>query len=110
MPAEGGEVRTIVEGEPEGTAAPCRAGAFIGGWSPDDESITYYSASVTQDVAQVCTVPFEGGEPEVIVNEPGVFSVEPVFSPTGATSPTVPSPAASTTSGSSISIPAIATT
>jgi Tol biopolymer transport system component len=83
MPSEGGEIRTIMEGEPEATAAPCRAGAFVGGWSPDDEAITYYSASVTQDVAQVCIVPFDGGEPQVIVNEPGVFAVEPVFSPDG---------------------------
>ena len=83
VPVGGGEPRTLMESQPEDTADPCRAGAFVGGWSPDDRTVTYYSASVSREEAQVCTVSIDGGDPTVVVGGPGIFAVEPVFSPDG---------------------------
>lgn len=81
--AAGGAVTDILIAQPEATAEPCRAGAFIGGWSPGDTHIIYYSASATRGIGQVCMVPAEGGEPEVLVSGDGYF-VEPVMSPDGS--------------------------
>jgi Tol biopolymer transport system component len=81
--AEGGEPELVMEGENQATAAPCRAGGFPGGWSPDDRRITYYSASVSRSIGQVCTVDVETGEIEVIVGEPPVYNVEPAWSGDG---------------------------
>lgn len=81
--AEGGEPRDIFRSENEATAPPCKAGAFPGGWSVDDRRVTYYSASVSRGIGQVCAVDVETGEIEVIVAEPPVYNVEPTWSPDG---------------------------
>lgn len=83
MPAEGGDIEVLVEAETGEEAAPCKTGAFIGGWSPDDSVITYYSATATSAEGQVCTVPAGGGEPTVLIAAPGEIAAEPVFSPDG---------------------------
>ncbi len=73
----------LMEAEDEGTAAPCRAGGFPGSWSPDDERVAYYSASVSRSIGQVCTVGVDGDGVEVIAQAPDAYLVEPVFSPDG---------------------------
>ena len=83
MNAGGGDMRVIMEAEPEQTAAACKAGSFPGGWSPDDELIAYYAASISREIAQVCTITADGSEIEVIVEGPDAYYVEPVFSPDG---------------------------
>jgi TolB protein len=83
MNLDGSGQRTVMESQPEATADPCRAGAFVGGWSSDDSYLTYYSASPTRQVAQVCTVAVDGSDLQVVVSEPGLFAVEPVYSPDG---------------------------
>lgn len=83
MNADGSNDQVILETGPEDSAEPCRAGSFPGGWSPDDRLITYYAASVSRQEGQVCTITPDGLEIEVIVAEPGVYDVEPVFSPDG---------------------------
>ena len=82
MDADGGNLEIVMEAENQATAADCRAGAFPGGWSPDDSAITYYSASVTRQQGQTCTVTLDG-EIAVVITEPEVYNVEPVYSPDG---------------------------
>ena len=81
--AEGRNLKVVMDAEPEETAAPCKAGSYAGGWSPGDDAITYYAASVTRQEGQVCTVKADGSDIKVVVAEPGVYSVEPVWSPDG---------------------------
>jgi TolB protein len=81
--AEGGEVTRLLEPEAGASPAPCKSGAFVGGWSPDDRTITYYSATVATNEGQVCTVPADGGEPTALVSAAGEIAAEPVFSPDG---------------------------
>jgi TolB protein len=83
MNADGSDVHTVMVAQPEDTADPCRAGAFVGGWSPDDSRITYYSASVSRLIGQVCTVAVDGSDIQVVVADPGQYDVEPVYSPDG---------------------------
>lgn len=83
MNAGGDDPKVIMEAEAEATADVCRAGAFPGGWSPDDERITYYSASGTRATGQVCTIKADGADIEVIVGDEGAYHVEPVWSPDG---------------------------
>lgn len=83
MNAGGGDVEVIMEAEPEQTAPACRAGSFPGGWSPDDELIAYYAASITREIGQVCTITADGSDINVIVEGPDAYYVEPVFSPDG---------------------------
>jgi TolB protein len=83
MDADGSNLRVVLEAEPQETAPDCKAGAFPGGWSPDDDVITYYSASVSRQEGQVCTVKVDGSDVEVVVAEEGVYNVEPVWSPDG---------------------------
>lgn len=83
MNADGTDIRTVMEAQQEATAEPCRAGAFVGGWSPDDSRITYYSASVTRQTGQVCTVAVDGSDIRDVVDDPAAYSVEPVYSPDG---------------------------
>lgn len=73
----------LMEAEDESTAAPCRAGGFPGSWSPDDERVAYYSASISRAIGQVCTVGVDGDGPEVVAQAPDAYLVEPVFSPDG---------------------------
>ena len=79
----GRDQRLLMKAEDEGTAAPCRAGGFPGSWSPDDERIAYYSASVSRSIGQVCSVGVDGDGVEVIAQAPDAFLVEPAFSPDG---------------------------
>ena len=81
--AEGGEATTLGAPDQRASPAPCKSGAFIGGWSPDDRVITYYSATAATNEGQVCTVSADGGEPTVLVSAPGTIAAEPVFSPDG---------------------------
>jgi TolB protein len=83
MTPDGDNMRVIMEAEPEATAAACRAGAFAGGWSPDDEQITYYAASVSRQRGEVCTIKADGSEIQAVVCDPATYQVEPVFSPDG---------------------------
>lgn len=80
---EGGEPEVIYKGQDPATAAPCEAGGFPGGWSPDGQRITYYAASVTRGIGQVCTVDVDGSHVTVVVGEPPVYNVEPTWSRDG---------------------------
>ena len=79
----GGDQRLLMEAEDEATAAPCRAGSFPGGWSPGDDRIAYYAASVSRSIGQVCTVGVEDGDVEIVAEAPDAYLVEPAFSPDG---------------------------
>ncbi|HXZ24628.1 MAG TPA: hypothetical protein VEI24_00295 [Nitrospiria bacterium] len=84
MNADGSGVHVIMQAEDEASAEPCRAGAFPGGWSTDDSHITYYSASVTRSIAQLCTIRADGSDIQVIVADPNAYDEEGVYSPDGA--------------------------
>ena len=81
--AAGGEPEVIYEGQDPATAPPCEAGGFVGGWSPDGQRIVYYSASVTENLGQVCTVDVDGSNVTVVVGDPPVYNVEPTWSRDG---------------------------
>lgn len=81
--ADGSGSRVIMEAEDESDAAPCRSGGFPGGWSPDDSQVTYYSAAISRQEGQVCTVKTDGSGTRVLVADPGAFDVEPKWSPGG---------------------------
>ncbi|HEU5321854.1 MAG TPA: Tol-Pal system beta propeller repeat protein TolB, partial [Methylomirabilota bacterium] len=49
----------------------------------DSRRITYYSASVSRGIGQVCIVDVATGEIEVVVAEPPVYNVEPAWSRDG---------------------------
>jgi Tol biopolymer transport system component len=83
MNSDGANVRQITEAEPEATAAPCKAGAFFGGWSPDGTRLTFYAASVTRSQGQICTIASDGSDLQVVVSEPPAYHVEPSWSPDG---------------------------
>lgn len=83
MEADGSNIRTVMEPEPESTASPCKAPGFIGGWSPDSTHITYYSASVTRGIGEVCTIALDGSDLQVVVSEPPGLHTEPVWSNDG---------------------------
>lgn len=84
MDADGDNVRQITRAEPEQSAAPCKAGAFLGDWSPDGTKLTFYAASVSRQQGQVCTVDLDGTNLEVVIGDdvPG-WHVEPAWSPDG---------------------------
>jgi Tol biopolymer transport system component len=81
--ADGTGDKVVLQVDDASSAEPCRAGAFPGGWSPDDSQITYYSASINLQDGQVCTINADGSNIKVIVADPGAFDVEPVWSPDG---------------------------
>lgn len=83
MNADGSGPVRILQPQPETAAEICRAGGFPGGWSPDGTRITYYAASVSKGLGQVCTVAADGSDVAVVVSEPPVYNVEPVWSPDG---------------------------
>jgi Tol biopolymer transport system component len=83
MNADGSGIKVIMQAQDESAADPCRAGAFPGGWSPDDSRITYYSASVTHSVAQLCTLAADGSDIQVVVADPNSYDEEGVYSPDG---------------------------
>jgi TolB protein len=82
MDADGGNVRELLRTDATGEPAPCKSGAFVGGWSPDDSDIIYYSPVGTEE-GQLCLLSAEGGEPEVLLDAPGELAAEPVISPDG---------------------------
>jgi len=82
MDAAGGNVEVLLETDAAGEPAPCKGGAFVGGWSPDDSEIIYYSPVGTEE-GQLCLLSAEGGEPEVMLDVPGELAAEPVISPDG---------------------------
>jgi TolB protein len=85
MNADASEPSVIMQSVPGQDAPPCKAGSFVGGWSPDGEEIVYYSAIIRSDGENtfwLCTIPAAGGEPTVLIDEPGLHA-EPYWSPTG---------------------------
>jgi TolB protein len=83
MDADGTNVRQITKAEPEASAPPCKAGAFLGNWSPDGKRLTFYAASATRGLGQICTIALDGSDLEVVVSEPPAYHVEPSWSPDG---------------------------
>jgi TolB protein len=83
MDGDGGNVQRIAPSEPETTAAPCKGAAFLGGWSPDGQQLTYYTASAVKGVGQVCTIGIDGLDLTVVAADPPAHYVEPSWSPDG---------------------------
>jgi len=83
MNSDGSDVREILAAESEATAPPCKAGAFFGGWSPDGKRLTFYAASATRGIGQICTIAPDGSDLTVVVSEPPAYHVEPSWSPDG---------------------------
>lgn len=82
MDAAGGEPRVVLKGENPATTGPCQFGAFPGGWSPDGQKITYYSAEATQGSSYICTVSVDGSNVTVVDDVPG-YHAEPTWSRDG---------------------------
>ena len=83
MNSDGSNARQLIVAEPEATAPPCKAGAFLGGWSPDGQRLTFYAASSTRGIGQICTIGLDGSEPTLVASEPPAYHVEPAWSPDG---------------------------
>lgn len=83
MDSDGGNVRRLTEAEPEASAPPCKAGAFLGGWSPDGTQLTFYAASATRGLGQICVIGADGSGLTVVASEPPTYHVEPSWSPDG---------------------------
>lgn len=83
MDSDGTNVQQVTEPKWEATAAHCEAGAFVGGWSPDGQQLTFYAASATRGLGQVCTVNVDGSNLTVVAAEPPTYHVEPSWSPDG---------------------------
>ena len=83
MDSDGSNLQNVTEPESEATAPPCKAGAFVGGWSPDGQQLVFYAASVTRQLGQVCIVNVDGSNLKVVVSEPPGYHVEPSWSPDG---------------------------
>jgi TolB protein len=87
MNADGSDVKILMEPQPSGVAEPCRAGSFVGSWSPDGQRIVYYSAILRPEGANsfwICTVNIDGSPPQVLVSEPAdKLHAEPYWSPDG---------------------------
>ncbi len=87
MNADGSDLKIIMESQPSSSAEPCRAGSFVGGWSPDGKRITYYAAVLRSDGPNgfwVCAIDADGSNLEVLVSEPeGELHAEPHWSPDG---------------------------
>jgi len=83
MDSDGANVRKVTDPQPESTAPPCEAGGFLGGWSPDGKQLTFYAASATRGLGQVCTVDLDGSNLTVVASEPPGYHVEPTWSPDG---------------------------
>lgn len=83
MEADGENVRQVTQAKPGPNAGPCEAGAFLGDWSPDGQQLTFYAASATRGLGQVCTVNIDGSNLTVVASEPPAWHVEPSWSPDG---------------------------
>lgn len=82
MNADGTGLEIILESQSDADD-PCRAGAFIGGWSPDDSRITFYASSTGSQSAQVCTIAAAGSDLRALTADANAYNVEPVYSPDG---------------------------
>jgi Tol biopolymer transport system component len=88
MKADGSDLRIIMEAQPAESAEPCRAGAFVGGWSPEGDRITYYSgipgSREKLGVWYICAISDDGTDIEALISEPvGSVQSEPAWSPDG---------------------------
>jgi TolB protein len=87
MNADGSDLRTIMQAQPASEAEPCRAGSFVGSWSPDGNRITYYSAVLRPggpNTFWICAIDADGSNLEVLVSEPeSALHAEPYWSPDG---------------------------
>ncbi len=83
MNSDGSNLQQVTEPKPESTAPPCEAGGFLGGWSPDGERLTFYAASATRGIGQVCTIRTDGSDLTIVVSDPPGWQVEPAWSPDG---------------------------
>ena len=83
MDSDGTNIQQVTESKPEATAPACEAGSFLGGWSPDGEQLTFYAASATRQLGQICTVNVDGSDLKVVASEPPTYHVEPSWSPDG---------------------------
>jgi Tol biopolymer transport system component len=81
MNSDGTGVTQINQPEPEATAPPCEGGGFLGGWSPDSDKLTFYTASGTRGTAEVCTVNVDGSQLTVVRGDPDTYNTEPAWSP-----------------------------
>jgi TolB protein len=85
MKADGSGQTVLLDGSSD---QPCRAGSFVGSWSPDGERITYYSAIVRSGQPSsywVCSMKKDGSDIQVLVGEPeGKLHAEPYWSPDGS--------------------------
>ncbi len=89
MTADGSDIKTIMESQPAEAAEPCRAGSFVGGWSPDGARLTYYSAVLGNREKlgrwYICAIDADGSDLEVLVSDPlGSVQAEPAWSPDGS--------------------------
>ena len=81
--SDGSNPGPITEPQAEATAPPCQGPAFLGGWSPDGERLTFHSASGSRGIAEVCTVKVDGSDLRVVVSDPATYHEEPSWSPDG---------------------------
>jgi TolB protein len=90
MNADGSNLQVLMEAQVAQQASACRAGGFVGSWSPDGERIVYYSAALLPPEAGgtrfwICAIRADGSELEVLVDEPaGKLHAEPYWSPDGS--------------------------
>lgn len=83
MNSDGSNVTQVTQPDPESTAPPCKAGGFLGGWSPDGKQLTFYAASATRGIGQVCVVNLDGSNLTVVKSDPDTYHVEPAWNPKG---------------------------
>lgn len=87
MNADGSNLQVIMQPQPVQTVEPCRAGSFVGGWSPDGQRLVYYSALIRpggENTFWVCAMDADGSNITVLVEAPkGQLHAEPVWSPDG---------------------------
>ena len=84
MDSDGNNVRLILAAKSERTASTlCETGGFVGGWSPDGSSITYYAASLDKGIGHICVVDVDGSNLRTVLSEPPGYLVEPSWSPDG---------------------------
>ena len=92
MNADGSDVHTIMEAQSGDNVEACRAGSFVGSWSPDGKRITYYDGTPAITVNgqlqpgryHVCAVDATGLNVQVLVADPpDKLHAEPYWSPDG---------------------------
>ena len=85
--ADGSNPQVVMASQPALEAEPCRAGSFVGGWSPDGQRLTYYAAVLRSGGSNsfwVCAVDYDGSNVEVLVDKPvDGLHAEPAWSPDG---------------------------